>query len=104
MAYRYLTRFDEQASITATGDDFITSPKANVNIACTLTAGTPTTGARVHYTLDTEDKIIGGTAKWIASPEGNRTTSGGETLLRPVTGVRLVATDGTWTVQVRQEL
>lgn len=102
MATRSVINFDEQSDITATSDAFIVKPQQEVSVVCALTAGSPATGARVQLTLDEPEKITAGTATWVNSPLGARTTTGAEKLLRPVTGVRLSATDGTWTFQVRQ--
>lgn len=72
-----------------------------------LTAGSPTTGALVQVTNSPYDDIEAGTANWVA-PTGtsNVTVS---TLLSSfgnscqLTGIRAVATDGTWTLAIRQE-
>jgi hypothetical protein len=102
MTIHTVVNFDQQAGITATGESFVVQPDKDVNVACILTSGSPATGARVQVTLDEHDKIIAGTAQWLNSPLGARTVSGGENVIRPVTGVRLSVTDGTWTFQVRQ--
>lgn len=102
MAVRTLVNFDSQAGITGTSDSFIISPARDANVAYILTSGTPTTGARVQITLDDSDKIASGTANWVNSPLGAKLVSSGENVLRPVTGVRLSVTDGTWTFNVRQ--
>ncbi|MFZ2587755.1 MAG: hypothetical protein WAZ18_06540 [Alphaproteobacteria bacterium] len=102
MALRNVVQFETQTGITATSDVFVVDPAKEASAALVLTAGTPTTGAQLQVTLDEADKIAAGTAQWIGSPLGLRTTSGAEKVLRPVTGLRLVATDGTWTLQVRQ--
>lgn len=102
MAVRHVLSFDEQAAITATGDSFMVNPLQEVSVVAQLTAGTPTTGCRVQMTLDEVDKILAGTATWVDSPMGNRTGTGAEKVLRPVTGVRLKVTDGTWSFLVRQ--
>lgn len=102
MAVRTVVSYDTQTGITATGDSFIADPTKQVNVACILTAGTPATGARVQITLDEADKITAGTATWINSNLGNRVATGSENVIKPITGVRLVATDGTWTFSVRQ--
>lgn len=94
--------FAEQTGVTATSNPFILAPGQEASVAVLLTAGTPVTGARVQISLDTPARIMAGTAAWIDSPLGNRTASGAEKLLRPVSAVRVVATDGTWTVQARQ--
>jgi hypothetical protein len=102
MATRTVATFEEQNSITVQSDDFIVNPSREVSVVAKLISGTPATGARVQVTLDETDKINAGTATWVNSPLGNRTVSGAEKLLRPVTGVRLSVTDGTWGLQVRQ--
>lgn len=102
MATKTVVNFDQQTGITATGDNFVVQPDRDVNVVCVLTSGSPATGARVQVTLDEHDKISAGTAQWVNSPLGARTASGGENVIRPVTGVRLSVTDGTWTFQVRQ--
>ncbi|RYD50586.1 MAG: hypothetical protein EOP52_13825 [Sphingobacteriales bacterium] len=102
MATRIVVTFEEQTGVTTTSDDFIVSPQREVTAVARLVSGSPTTGARVQVTLDEVEKINAGTAVWVNSPLGNRTASGAEKVLRPVTGVRLSVTDGTWTLQVRQ--
>ncbi|RYG61599.1 MAG: hypothetical protein EON60_02975 [Alphaproteobacteria bacterium] len=102
MATRNVTQFEEQNSITAQSDDFAVNPAREISVVARLISGSPATGARVQVTLDELEKIIAGTATWVNSPLGNRTASGAEKILRPVTGVRLVVTDGTWGLQVRQ--
>jgi hypothetical protein len=103
MAIRNVITFEEHTSITTQSDDCLINPSKEVTAAALLTAGTPTTGAMLQITLDDIEKIKAGTALWVNSPLGNRITSGAEKLLRPVTGVRLKVTDGTWTLQVRQQ-
>lgn len=102
MATRTVTTFDEQTGITTVSDDFIVNPNKEVSVVARLISGTPATGARVLVTLDDTQKIVAGTAAWVASPLGNHLVSSAEKLLRPVTGVRLSVTDGTWGLQVRQ--
>jgi hypothetical protein len=102
MPARTVVALDEQTGITTFSDEFIVSPTREVAAVLRLTAGTPTTGARLQITLDDAERIAAGTATWVNSPLGNRTTTGAEKLLRPVTGVRLAVTDGTWALQVRQ--
>ncbi len=102
MAIRSVVTFEEQTGITGNSDDFIVSADCEVSVVAQLTAGSPVTGCRLQITLDDVQKITAGTATWINSPLGYRTATGAEKLMRPVTGVRLVATDGTWTLQVRQ--
>lgn len=103
MAIRNVVTFEEQSTITTQSDDYLVQPNKEVTAAALLTAGTPVTGAVLQITLDDSEKIKSGTALWINSPLGNRISSGAEKLLRPVTGVRLKVTDGTWTLQVRQQ-
>lgn len=102
MATRTVVHFDAQTNITSTSDVFVVDPLKEVSAALVLTAGTPATGAQLQVTLDDVDKIAAGTAQWVGSPLGLRTATGAEKVLRPVTGLRLAATDGTWTLQVRQ--
>lgn len=103
MATRNVVAFEEQTGITTQSDDCLINPGKEVTVAAHLTAGTPATGAVLQITLDDSEKIKAGTALWVNSPLGNRITSGAEKLLRPVTGVRLKVTDGTWTLHVRQQ-
>ncbi len=102
MPARTVATFEEQTNITTTSDEFIVNPQREVSATARLTAGTPTTGARMQVTLDDPEKIVAGTAAWVNSPLGARTATGAEKIMRPVTGVRLSVTDGTWTLQVRQ--
>lgn len=102
MAVRTLVNFDEQSSVTTNSDDFIVGTAKDVSVVARLVSGTPTTGARFMITLDEIEKINAGTATWIASPLGYHNVSSAERLLRPVTGVRLNVSDGTWAIQIRQ--
>ena len=102
MSLRNVIAFDEQTGLTTTSANFIVNPLREVSVVCALTAGSPATGACVQVTLDEVDKIEADTATWVNSPLGNRVTSGAENILRPITGVRLSVTDGTWSFQVRQ--
>lgn len=102
MATRTVINFDQQTSLTTTSDNFIVTPNQDVAVAATLTSGTPATGCKVQVTLDEVAKISAGTAVWVDSPLGAHLTTSAEKVLRPVTGVRLSVTDGTWTFQVRQ--
>ncbi len=102
MPARTVITFEEQNSITTLSDEFIVNPSREVSVVARLISGTPTTGARVQVTLDEVEKITAGTAIWVNSPLGNRIVSGAEKVFRPVTGIRLSVTDGTWGLQVRQ--
>jgi hypothetical protein len=102
MTVRIVAKFDEQAGITALSDDFMVQPSHEVAVVAKLTAGTPVTGCRVQFTLDENEKITAGTATWVNSTLGAHTATSAEKLQRPVTGVRLSVTDGTWLLQVRQ--
>ena len=102
MPARTVVNIEEQTGITTTSDEFITNPTRHITAVAKLESGTPLTGSRLQITLDDPEKISAGTATWVNSPLGLRTSSGAEKILRPVTGVRLVATDGTWALQVRQ--
>ncbi len=102
MATRIVTKFEEQTGITVLSDEFIVEPTFEVSVVVKLISGTPATGARVQVTLDETDKIKAGTATWVSSSLGNRLTSSAEKVFRPITGIRLSVTDGTWGLQVRQ--
>ena len=102
MTARTVVTFEEQSGITAVSDDFIVHPGKEVTVVSRLTAGTPVTGARVQTSIDDVERILAGTATWVNSPLGARTATGAEKMGRPITGVRLSVTDGTWTLQVRQ--
>ena len=102
MATRTVVTFEEQTGITGLSDNFVVHPGKEVTAVAQLTGGTPATGAQMQVTIDEPEKIVAGTAAWVNSPLGARTTSGAEKILRPVTGVRLSATDGTWALKVRQ--
>lgn len=102
MATRTVAMFEEQSGITTTSDSFMVDPEKAVNALVELEGGSPATGAVVQVTLDDSEAIAAGTAVWVNSPLGARTTSGAESLIRPLTGVRLSVTDGTWTLKVRQ--
>ncbi len=102
MPARTVVNLEEQTGITTFSDEFVVNPNREVAAVLRLTAGTPVTGARLQITLDDAERIAAGTATWVNSPLGSRISTGAEKVLRPVTGVRLAATDGTWTLQVRQ--
>lgn len=102
MATRAVATFEEQSGITTTSDSFVVDTEKPVNAVIQLVSGSPSTGAVVQVTLDDREKITAGTAVWVNSPMGARTVSGAESLLRPLTGVRLSVTDGTWALKVRQ--
>jgi hypothetical protein len=102
MPARTVTTFEEQTSVTTLSDEFVVNPNREVTAVARLVSGTPTTGARLQISLDDAEKIVAGTAVWLNSPLGFRTVTGGEKLAKPVTGVRLSVTDGTWSLQVRQ--
>jgi uncharacterized protein YlxW (UPF0749 family) len=102
MPARIVTNYEEQANVTTTSDEFVVNPSREVSAVARLTAGTPVTGARIQITLDDPERINAGTATWVNSALGARTVTGAEKIFRPVTGVRLSVTDGTWTLQVRQ--
>lgn len=101
MTTKTVVGFEEQTGVTGTSAAMLVKPEAEVTVAALLTAGTPATGARVQVTLDDASRILAESATWVNSPLGARTASGAEKLGKPVTGVRLVVTDGTWTFQVR---
>lgn len=95
-------------SATAAADATIKlRPDRAANILMDLTAGSPTTGARIEVTISPPDQIDAGTATWVV-PNGvgysltdtmlTSTTPNGCLL----TGVRLSVSDGTWTLGVRQ--
>ncbi|MCP5405479.1 MAG: hypothetical protein H6922_04580 [Pseudomonadaceae bacterium] len=102
MAVRTVVNYETQNDITGVGDSFVVDPSRNLNVLCQLTAGTPVAGAKVQITLDDPEKITAGTAVWVDSPLGAKLASGCESILAPVTGVRLSVTDGTWAMKVRQ--
>jgi len=103
MAIRNVVTFEEQTGITTQSDDCLINPAKEVTVSAHLTGGTPSTGAMLQITLDDIEKIKSGTALWFNSPMGSRIASGAEKLMRPVTGVRLKVTDGTWSLHVRQQ-
>jgi hypothetical protein len=102
MTVRTVVTFENQSGITATSDSFVVNPNREVSVVCALTSGTPTTGARVQVTLDDIENVLADSAVWVDSPLGAHTVSAAEKILRPVTAVRLAATDGTWSFLVRQ--
>ena len=102
MPARTVVTFEEQTGVTTLSDEFITNPAREVTAVARLTSGAPATGARLQITLDDAEKIAAGTAVWVNSPLGFRAATGGARLAKPVSGVRLSVTDGTWALQVRQ--
>ena len=104
MTYKTVQLFDEQTGITTTSDSFILDCRSDISISASLTSGTPVTGAKIQFTIDTAEKIKSDTAMWIDSPSGNHLLSFAESSLGHASGVRLIATDGTWTLQVRQAI
>ena len=75
MPARTVINLEEQTGITATSDEFIVNPNREVAAVLRLTAGTPTTGARLQITLDDAERIAAGTATWVNSPLGSRTST-----------------------------
>lgn len=102
MSTREVVHFDAQSAITTTSDAFLVEETKPVNAVMQLTAGTPATGAKLQFSIDDVAAIEAGTAVWADSPLGFHLVTSSENILPPVTAVRLVATDGTWTLQVRQ--
>lgn len=104
MAVVELKQYYEQTGVTSSNlsDSVKVEPDAPVSIVCNLTSGSPATGVIVQYTASPYDDIDAGTARWINSPLGSRIASGGETILPPFTGLKVVVTDGTWAIQYRQ--
>lgn len=93
-----------QTGLTATSDPVIVEPSAKITIYANLTSGSPTTGAKLQFTGDTEELIVAGTATWIDADRGNSRASFSDNEPAPsnITGVRLVVTDGTWRFVVHQ--
>lgn len=90
--------------LTATSNDIIVEPSAKLTVFAALTSGSPATGAKIQFTMDTKEVIAAGTAVWIDSDRGNTKVSFADTEPAPsnITGVRLNVTDGTWRLVVRQ--
>lgn len=90
-----------QIGVTATSDEFVLDGLRNVSVTAILTAGSPATGAVLEYTNSEKGLIDNGTALWLESERGNSIVSFAESSFIPVGGVRVKATDGTWTIDVR---
>ena len=91
-----------QTGVTATSDEFVLDGLRNVSVTAILTsAGSPPTGAVLEYTNSEKGLIDNGSALWLESERGNSITSFAESSFIPVGGVRVKATDGTWTIDVR---
>lgn len=82
-------------------------PDASASILLALQAGTPATGALLQVTNSPYENIDAGTAVWV-TPDNVTTTrtnfiwrsAGSES--SQLTGLRVTITDGTWSVQLRQ--
>ena len=99
MATQTLEVFDTQTGITATGDNFIVDPTAQVTVV-----GTPTSAgsATVQVTIDDPAAIAAATATWANVASGAQSATFAESSFGPITGVRLAAASGTWTFKVLQ--
>lgn len=104
MAIKTLTIQDQQPSVTGTSDVFIVPRNSKLMLGAVLTAGTPSTGAKVQFTLDDEGAVKNDTADWFDSEQGNSVTDFSYSEPAPCvfTAVRLVATDGTWTFKLAE--
>lgn len=94
------------SATTAANRTIKTNPNKSLNIQLILESGSPTTGAKVQYTLDTHSAVNAGTATFIDSPTGYTTASRGESAINMpcgITGVIASVSDGTWSLIVRQQ-
>lgn len=106
MAIKEAGNYVQQTGITTTSDAIKLRAEKAATFQMVLTSGSPSTGAHIEVTNDTEANIDAATATWFTpTGHGDRTTG---TVLKTegnasmLTGARLVATDGTWTLSVRQ--
>ena len=96
--------FDEATSLTTNSNDYLLDGRGAVCIAAILESGSPTTGAKLQFSIDDKEAIKAGTAKWLDAPAGYQTDTFADSSLGCITGIRLQVTDGTWTLQVRQSI
>lgn len=100
----------EQTGVTsaspAADGTILLRPRVGCSIIMALTSGSPSTGAKLQVSNSSESRIKAGTAIWadhdvsklVSTPYVSAAGEGVE-----MTGVRLVVTDGTWTLSVRQK-
>ncbi|MFL9826231.1 hypothetical protein [Rhodoplanes sp. SY1] len=81
---------------------FIVDPSKDITVAFINSGIAAALGAKVQITLDDQSLIEDGSADWFDSPLGYHSKSGGERIMKPVTGVRLAVYDGLWDFTVRQ--
>ena len=81
------------------------NPRKSLTANLVLVSGSPSTGARLQFTLSPHEDIDAGTANWINSPLGYTTLSRAESSPSNecnLTGIRADVSDGTWNMRVRQ--
>ncbi|MFZ2620341.1 MAG: hypothetical protein WAX89_05650 [Alphaproteobacteria bacterium] len=89
--------FDEQTGVTGTSLAMLVKPEATVTA---MASGTGS--ATLQVTIDPHNTIIAGSATWVNAANGAQIASFAETGFGAITGMRLVATSGTWALKVRQ--
>lgn len=105
MAIKEPGLYQEQTGVTATSDAIILRPEAAMTALMALTAGSPATGCKVQVTNSPVALVRAATALWV-DHDGNKLVSTAYASAASegckLTGIRVVATDGTWALQVRQ--
>lgn len=89
--------YEEQTGVTNQSDDFLVNPTAQISVVALETAGG---AASIQTTIDPHAVIEAGNATWVTSPGGVRSDTFMESSTGPITGVRLSADSGAWTLKV----
>lgn len=97
MTTKNVNIYEEQTGITTQSDDFLVDATAQISIVALETAGG---AASIQTTIDPHAVIENDTATWVTSPGGVRSDTFMESSTGPITGVRLTADSGTWTLKV----
>jgi hypothetical protein len=104
MPSRNVVKVSNQTGITAgtTSDEFILPYNAqSVLCIADLTAGSPSTGAKLQFSVGTKEELEAGTATFYDDATlGNQLADFNLSTDKPVRAVRLNVTDGTWTFRV----
>ena len=88
--------------VAGTSNEFILDGTNSTSILVTNTAAA-SIGAVIEFSISSLKDLAKGNGIWYTSKKGNLTESFDEASSTVITGVRLVASDGTWTLEVRQK-
>jgi len=95
---------DAAVAVNSTGDTIYLDPSLICNAVLSLTSGSPTTGARLEYSISKIADIKAGTGVFVSMAAGNQTESFGFPVPSNITAVRAVNADasaGVWRLEVR---